>query len=155
MSALELAEKIIISREGFRNKVYLDSRSIPTAGYGHKILPEDNLKIGDYVTVTEAEGWLQKDLASAYKNAVQQAVELEKTSAEFIACLTSSNYQLGNFEKVFFQTFELLKTGDWQDAITHLQNSEWAKETPVRVTDLVNAIKKVYNLPWWKRIFNV
>jgi GH24 family phage-related lysozyme (muramidase) len=48
-------------REGRRNDVYLDSRGIPTVGIGHKVLPEDNLKVGDVISDAQVEAFYVKD----------------------------------------------------------------------------------------------
>lgn len=155
MKALDLAEQKIIGREGFGSKVYLDTLNMPTGGYGHKILPEDNMSVGDEVSRDQAEIWLQKDLAWAYKLGIQQAGELGKLSAEFIAALTCANFQLGNFEHKFPITFDLLKAKSWSTAILDLRKSLWMKETPERVNDLISSIEKAYSPSLMGKIFNL
>lgn len=150
MKALDTAEDKIISREGFVGKVYADSLSVPTGGYGHKILSSDNLRMGDVVSQDLAETWLKKDLECAYNLAVAQANELGKMSEDFIAALTCANYQLGNFQEKFPVSFNLLKIGDWENAVDHLKKSLWMKQTPVRVNDFILSIKRA-SVPWWKR----
>lgn len=153
MKPLDLAEQIIIKREGFRDRAYLDSLEILTGGYGHKLTALDGVwTVGDFIDRELGEQWLLKDLGRAYEEATVQAAALQKTSADFIAYLTSANYQLGDFEADFRATYQLLKDGNWQAAIGHLQNSLWAKQTPIRVSDLVDAIRRAYAPTLWGKL---
>lgn len=151
MKALDIAETKIIEREGFRDRVYKDTRGNLTAGYGHFVQPKDGLKEGDGISRDLAETWLDQDLSRSYKNACQQGLELGKTTPEFIAALTCANYQLGDFKFKFPTTFNLLKQGAWQAAISNILNSNWNRQTPVRADDFIIAIRAAY-AP--KTIFN-
>lgn len=141
---LELWEKLSIEREGYENTVYLDHLGNPTVGIGHKVRPEDNLKQHDYIDDERVEKLFQADTSPAYKKALEQSLELGKTYPWFIAELISVNFQLGDFKNVFPTTFGLLKQGAWQAAVSNLQSSRWATQTPVRVDDLISAIRKAY-----------
>ena len=43
---MESIKKRIKDHEGFRDTAYNDSLGIPTIGWGHMILPKDNIQIG-------------------------------------------------------------------------------------------------------------
>ncbi len=63
ISAAGLA--LLKSFEGCRLVVYLDIAGYATVGWGHKVTPEDNLKVGDVVTQEWADAKLLADLAPA------------------------------------------------------------------------------------------
>lgn len=140
----DIIEFKLIDREGCRRNVYMDTTGNLTGGYGHKILPSDNLNEHDLIPDDLIEKWFQHDCDKAEKEAIIQGDELNRNSVLFIAALACANYQLGDFEHVFYGSFGLLKAGDWQAAITHLEASTWMKQTPVRVNDLIAAIRKEY-----------
>lgn len=48
--------------EGFILVVYPDDRGNPTVGCGHLVLPEDNLHLGQAISVEQARDLLKKDL---------------------------------------------------------------------------------------------
>ena len=134
-----------ILREGYRNKVYKDSLGKPTAGIGHLITPQDKLKVGDIVTDSKIMAWFEKDSETALKLAIRQSKQIGKFNPEFLAALISVNYQLGDFSKVFKNTYSKLVSGNWQGGITGIQQSLWAKQTPVRVADFKEAIKQTFS----------
>lgn len=150
MGAIDIAEDKIIEREGCRLDVYLDSLGKPTCGYGHLVTAADNLQMGEKISKDRAETLLEKDLQCAYKLGCEQAKEIGKNSDEFIAALTCACFQLGDFKDKFPIAFELLKSGNYLMAISDLQSSLWMKQTPVRVNDLILAIKRAF-VPWYKR----
>lgn len=82
---------LLTVREGRRNDVYLDSRGIPTVGIGHKVLPEDNLKVGDVISDARVEAFYVKDSKVALDAARSQAMEAGITDPRFIAYLASVN----------------------------------------------------------------
>ena len=43
---MEQIKQRIKAHEGFRDEAYNDSLGIPTIGWGHMILPEDNIQMG-------------------------------------------------------------------------------------------------------------
>lgn len=149
---MELWEKLAIEREGYENTAYHDTKGILTIGIGHKVLPEDNIKAGDFKDNEWVEKTFQNDTARFYKIAAAQALELGKTSPEFIVALMSANFQLGDFKHQFPTSFGLLKEGYWQGAVINLRNSLWAKQTPVRVQDFITAIKTTYAPSLWRRV---
>ena len=55
---LDAYENMMISVEGYRKTVYPDSLGIPTVGIGHKVVPSDNLKLGDQITDFTSAGLL-------------------------------------------------------------------------------------------------
>ncbi|NVI07453.1 lysozyme [Paraburkholderia youngii] len=48
--------------DGFIVQVYDDGFGIPTVGFGHKVLPQDNLRIGDVISVERARSFFDVNL---------------------------------------------------------------------------------------------
>jgi GH24 family phage-related lysozyme (muramidase) len=134
----------LLDREGYRNTVYADSLGKPTVGVGHLVLPEDNLKIGDTISDEQVREFLEADASKAYQAAIEQANELGINDAEFVKALGSVNYQLGTgWRNEWNNTWAHMKTGNYEQAISNIEGSLWAKQTPVRTADFVKAIERV------------
>lgn len=166
----KLRNKLIL-REGWVNEVYKDSERNLTVGVGHLVRKSDNLKYGDYITDARVELFLKKDMDTALSAAVKQADEIGDVSDDFIIALACVNFQLGaGWTKVFFGSWPKLVTGDYEGAIDGFNRSKWAKQTPVRVQDFIDAIRdefltpppiiqtpiltKPTPQPFWKRVFS-
>ena len=132
------AEKLIKQREGLVLKWYKDSLGKLTGGYGHLQKPgEDKIVITQKV----ADQWLKDDLAEATVAAKGQAYDLPFVTQEFEDTLVSVNFQLGsNWTQKFPKTWKLMKDGKYEEAAWEVENSLWAKQTPVRVRDLQRAL---------------
>lgn len=144
--AYENARNTLIRREGYRNIVYKDTEGYLTVGIGHKVLSTDGLKLGDKISDEKVESLFKKDMDTAFAAALSQARDLGRYTPEFIAALTSVNFQLGtNWPAVFYNTYPLLKGGNWREAINNLNMSKWAAQTPVRVADFTNAIRTEFS----------
>lgn len=142
-AALSLAKDILIKREGRKNYVYIDSKGYATVGIGHKVLPSDNLRVGDYITDQRIEELFRQDINKAFTAAKKQAQELGKYNAEMIAALTSVNFQLGTgWTKEFANTWRDLKNDNVQSAISRINTSAWKSQTPVRVADFIAVLQR-------------
>ncbi|MFP5275889.1 MAG: lysozyme [Acidobacteriota bacterium] len=80
LSAAGLA--FVKQSEGFRSRVYLDARGLPTIGYGHRLLSSDSFP--DEVTEAEAADILHGDLRQA-EEAVQHLVRVPLAQGQFDA----------------------------------------------------------------------
>lgn len=144
--AMERAQQILHLREGWRLDVYHDSRGFLTVGVGHKVLTSDGLKFGDVITAQRAWDFFYSDVAKAFNAAKTQAKQVGKYTPEFIAALTSVNFQLGTgWTKTFYETWPALLRGDWQTAERNLLASLWYRQTPVRVEDFIFEIRRAYS----------
>lgn len=132
-------------REGYSDKVYKDSLGYLTGGWGHLIIPDDNLRLHDLIPLSRAEDWLKKDAIKAYKAALEQAAELDKQDdSALIIVLTSVNFQLGTYwRKKFPITWESIKEKNYTKAIKNLEASLWNKQTPVRVRDFIKELDRL------------
>ena len=145
----------IKQREGFRDKVYLDTLDKPTCGVGHLLSPAENeqYNIGDTVPQDILDEWLLQDSNKAWQAAVAQAEEIEIESTEFLVALASVNFQLGtSWMNKFPSAYQALKDKDYEEAIRQVSTgsgkdgqSKWKEQTPVRVKDFVDAIQALTN----------
>jgi len=133
-------------REGFRNKVYLDSLGKPTAGIGHLLTAEENktYKVGDVIPDSILDNWLEQDALKAWTAALQQSKDLNVTDLDFIDALASVNFQLGTgWFKIHKNTWKFLKDKRYEEAAKEAADSTWFKQTPVRVKDFQKAIRSL------------
>lgn len=143
MSYISLWKKHAILREGKRLKVYKDSLGFKTVGIGHKVLPEDKLKLGDTITEEQCDLFFDRDTAEAESAALKQAKEIGIKADWFIAALISVNFQLGaGWTKEFKATYPAIVRHDFDVAIENLRQSKWYRQTPVRVEDFIHALEK-------------
>lgn len=140
---LKALEGLLAKREGKVMQVYADHLGKLTAGIGHLLTGTElkSLKLGDAVTEKQVSDWFAKDCQKAVKKAEEQAEELGIHHSWFMVVLASANFQLGDFKAVFTGSYPLLKAGDFRGAIAGIQASKWMKQTPVRATDMIDAIR--------------
>ncbi len=122
---------------------YNDSLGKKTAGYGHLWVN------GDPVSVTQdiANKWLEKDIGTARLAGKKQFDQLPLQTQSLLDVLVSVNFQLGaGWFKTFKKTWAYMLSGDYQNASSEAQNSDWFKQTPVRVKDLQKALQEAYLL---------
>jgi len=143
--AFEKAKAIVREEEGYRKDVYLDSEGKLTVGIGHLVLPSDNLVYGQVISAARVDEFFAQDIAKAFSAAKKQALEARKYTPDFIAALTSVNFQLGTgWTKVFYNTWKDIKAGNISSAISRLNQSDWKKQTPDRVAYFVSVLQQVY-----------
>lgn len=143
--ALDSFRKIVRQHEGFELKAYLDSQGILTVGIGHKVVPSDKIKLNDTITIARALSFFEKDVAVAFNAAKSQAQDIGKYTSDFIVALSEVNYQLGSgWKDKFYNTYALLKKGDYKTAVSNLKNSLWHSQTPDRVNNFIASIKSAY-----------
>jgi lysozyme len=137
-------EALMALREGNRTDVYLDSLGKPTVGIGHLVVPGDNLKVGDKISKEQVTAFFKKDSAAALSAARAQAAEAGIKDSAFISYLASVNFQLGTgWTGKFPKTWKMIVDGQYEDAAKALDGTAWAKQTPVRVKDFQDALRKL------------
>ena len=143
----------LLAEEGWRDKVYLDTEGNPTAGMGHKLTNEENLKysVGDTIPNPMLLAWQNQDQTKARDAAIEQARKMKISDPKIIDALTSVNFQLGtDWERKFPNAVDSLMSGDLKGAADHFQwkdpnnkdlgKSKWAEQTPSRVDNLVSSL---------------
>lgn len=79
--------------EGFILVVYPDNHGNPTVGCGHLVLPEDNLHLGQTISIERARKFLKKDLQRA-EHAINSKVHVPLFQHEYDA-LASISFNAG------------------------------------------------------------
>lgn len=145
--AMKLWEPHAVLREGFRDRVYLDSLGFPTAGIGHLLTTAEKLKykVGDKIPQKILDDWFEQDSQTALRTSIRQCIDLGRIkNPDWLMSLISVNFQLGDFSRKFKRSYALLKKNEYWRVINNLQVSLWHRQTPVRVMDFVKAIEKEY-----------
>lgn len=92
--------QLIQSFEGLRLIGYRDTVGLPTVGWGHLIVPADNLHVGSIITRLQADALLYADLAKA-ENAVTTLAGTSLTDNQFAALVSFTfNAGIGNLAKL-------------------------------------------------------
>ena len=143
-------------REGNVDHVYIGTLGNPTCGVGHLLSIEEcgEYEIGQSVSQTTRDKWLEEDAQKAWDAAAQQIQDLAIEDPKFIVALGSVNFQLGtHWMDKFPSAYKALSSKDYDEAIRQVSTgsgkdgqSKWKEQTPVRVEDFVKAIKDLTNL---------
>jgi lysozyme len=136
--------KLMILREGERLEVYQDSRGLLTCGIGHLVTAADDLALGEAITQDRSDDLFAADGRAALDAAYEQAADAGITSTAFIPFLASVNFQLGvAWCHEFPQTWACIVAGEYEQAAVDAGESEWARQTPVRVLDFQTALREL------------
>lgn len=106
----EAGRQLVKSFEQLRLVAYLDMRGIPTIGYGHT----QSVRLGQRITETDAEGFLEEDLAAAERG-VDAALKVPITDAQFSA-LVSLAFNVGVARVAGSTLMRKLNAGDVEGA---------------------------------------
>lgn len=114
-------------------------------GIGHKVLPEDNLRVGDRITQAQSNAFLRRDAERALDAARQQMTQARITDPNFLNALGSVNFQLGTtwnqLPDGFTRTWADIMRGDYNQAAAEAGQSRWATQTPARVQQFQDALR--------------
>ena len=134
----ELKERIK-KHEGYRVDVYKCSEGFDTGGYGHKIIP------GEEIPTTE-EGWntlFEKDFQTACEGAdrVLGDIDIDTNAKEIIIEMV---YQMGEGGVSKFKgMLSALSDGRYTDASDEMIDSLWYRQTPNRASALALAMREI------------
>jgi lysozyme len=138
-------------REGRREKSYLDSLGKPTGGIGHLLSKEEQALYPEGTAIPKevVDAWFTEDIAEAQAAAAEQGAQVPGSTPEFEEALVSMNFQLGTgWTSKFPTAWANMKAGDFIGAAHELEftsegsgvQSDWMKQTPVRVKDAKAAL---------------
>ena len=133
-------KKRIQEHEGFRDVAYNDTLGIATIGWGHMILPEDNIQIGNKYSVEFLKEVFEKDFNIAVKGAKKVIEEyipnlytqdLTQSQIELIeGVLIEMVFQMGRPRvSKFKKTLKAINEGDFTTAADEMLDSRWADQT--------------------------
>lgn len=117
---------------------YKDSLGYPTIGYGHLVKPCENFTNG--LTEEQATKLLEADLAIARSEVVKLNVNPPSASRwnDFLVLMV---FQLGLTKTLQFKKFlAALRNGNYSTAINEVKDSNWYRQTPNRVNDMIRAV---------------
>jgi|TARA_R110000772_G_scaffold9315_1_gene30641 lysozyme len=147
----ELKERIM-EHEGFRDVAYNDTLGIATIGYGHMILPQDNIQIGNKYSKEFLTELFDKD----FDIAVKGANKLIKEKLPHLLMLGLTDAELSKIEGVliemvfqmgrprvskFNKMFKAIDEAEWNKAADEMLDSRWAEQTFERALNLSHIIR--------------
>lgn len=144
MKAFECQIKI---HEGVKNKVYLDTLGLPTAGIGHLLRTNEMMPVGTPVSDEQISRWFQADSATSIKDA-QAFVGMEtwaKLSDNRKRAVADLAYNMGGPRLGQFKNLRAaIQKEDWAAAGNSLRNSKWytqvGRRGPAVTSQLVNGV---------------
>ena len=124
----------IKKHEGFRGNEYLDTRNIPTIGYGTKLpLEPDEAEL----LLKHRLYKLRSNLIGKWNNFLSLPILVKEVVLEMC-------YQLGvNGFLRFKKTIKYLENRDWIEASREMLDSKWYEQTPNRAIELSNRLKRI------------
>ena len=135
----ELKTKIK-KHEGYRDHIYLDSLSIPTFGYGHMVLPDDDLVEGKHYPIEVAEEYFDKDFNIAVSAAEKLIGDINLNHIQK-CCIIQMCYQLGGPRtSKFKKMWKAMRVKQWKTAAIEMKDSRWHSQTPKRCESLAEII---------------
>jgi GH24 family phage-related lysozyme (muramidase) len=139
---VDLAEKLIRSDEGYRERVYLCTAGVPTGGWGHAF------HVGSRLPAEIWEAIFRFDMGEAVRGYESLRLDLDPVRR---AVVVSMIYQLGldgfigfrNLNQVLrISTLRPLRPEEWTAAEGHMLDSKWArKDTPERARRLASILR--------------
>jgi len=127
----------IKSNEGFSSKPYKDQLGYLTIGYGHLILPNENILLKKQISKKELEEIFEKDFKKAlsnFNNTFKPFTLNEKESELLIEMI----FQLGIKGCLKFKNLiKNIKKGNKHLVCFDMMDSLWYKQTPNRVKNLI------------------
>nr|BAR34736.1 Phage-related lysozyme (muraminidase) (COG3772) [uncultured Mediterranean phage uvMED] len=131
----ELKQKIK-KHEGYRDHIYLDSLSIATFGYGHMVLPTDDLVKDKHYPIEVAEEYFDKDFGIAVSAAEKLIGNINLNHVQ-TCCIIQMCYQLGGPRtSKFKKMWQALEDGDALTASAEILDSRWHAQTPARCEEV-------------------
>ena len=126
----------IKKHEGYRDHIYLDSLSKRTFGFGHLVLPDDDLIDGKHYPIEVAEEYFDKDFNIAVSAAEKLIGDINLNHIQK-CCIIQMCYQLGGPRtSKFKKMWQALRDGDIQEASAQILDSQWNKQTPGRCAEV-------------------
>jgi lysozyme len=160
MMSREELQQLLIKHEGWRNRVYLDTKGLPTVGVGFNMKAAGakalmgSLGI-DYINVLSGASLLTNvqvqelfDKSTNYAIATANVLvpSFPNLPDPVQMAITDMAFNLGYTGLEGFENFiaALSKTPpDFSTAVTEMRNSLWARQLPVRSSDDINLVLSV------------
>lgn len=124
-------KEYIKKNEGKRNKPYKDSLGFLTLGYGHLVLPEDNIDPNK----TYSDDFINKLFDKDYEKHKKQAKEFpcfDKLDSVRQAVIIDMCFNMGKWFLSWQNTTKMICNSDWENAANSIINSKYAKQVKGR-----------------------
>jgi len=129
----EVLEKRIIENEGYRNKIYKDTRGFPTIGVGHLVTENDEFEEGKEYSKEILMTVFRKDVAKAEEGAKKLIGHIEGLHPEAKNLIIEMVFQMGTSGVSKFAKMLLaLEEKNYKEAAVQMLDSRWARQTPQR-----------------------
>ena len=130
----------LVQDEGQCMKVYLDAEGNLTVGIGHRVLPSDNLKLGDTIDYIRCYELFNLDIVAA-QEAVQNLIPGVFVPADINAVLVNMAFNLGQTKLAgFTHMLMAVKVQDWKHMAMEMIDSRWFNQVKSRAVRLVNVV---------------
>lgn len=128
--------------EGDRLKVYKDSLGYLTVGIGHKVVPADNLQLGDTISVSQRDAFFVHDLQTAESALSSHLVWTQSLDEARRGALINLCFNLGFRGLLEFRhMLAAAEHHDWQRAAAELLNSKAEHQEPARIERLAKQLE--------------
>ncbi len=132
--------------EGLSLQVYKDTLGNLTVGYGHKVLPSDDLASGDWINQDEADQLYAQDMETAMRGAralVANYLDMPQAVRDILNDLTFNLGYIGFSH--FHNTLDAFRCKEWGRAADGLENSLWCSQVGNRCTNTVETLRELVN----------
>jgi GH24 family phage-related lysozyme (muramidase) len=143
---VDLLDSMIKPEEGLSLTVYhgkKDAQGVLTVGFGHKVLPGDNLALGDEITMQRALSLYDADRNEAIRCCEMlfgDDFDSYPPIAQAVLADCLFNMGMGRFSG-FHDTIAAAKAHDWQGVADGLTDSLWHRQLPERSNKLIAMIR--------------
>lgn len=150
-----ILKHVIMINEGFRAKVYRDSKGIFTIGCGFNLerpgagakllqygLDKESLMQGQEITKEQAQNLMDDDIYDAYSDARTACPLFDSLSFERKLVIIDLIYNLGKSSFVKFVKFiAAVQNQDWETAADELVDSNWYRQVKSRGVRMVSIMR--------------
>jgi lysozyme len=131
----------LVNDEGVKLNAYIDTLGFLTIGVGHKVLKEDNIKLGDEITESYCESLFNKDLDTAIEQGKKYIKDFESLVDVVQEVLVNMIFNMGIGGVLKFKKFlAALSVKDYKLAANEMENSLWFKQVGMRAKRLQKQI---------------
>ncbi len=152
MNIERLKQQLIID-EGYKNKIYLDSKGFPTFGIGHLLTKYDveyytyiHLQAGGTLALSDERinQIFEKDIDVCIKSCHKLFNNFDQLPEEAQEIIANMMFNLGLPNLLKFHNFiSAINKKDWQEASNQMIDSDWYLQTKDRAKRLVNRMKNI------------
>lgn len=124
MSIIDKIKAHIKLKEGCRLDVYSDTRGFLTVGYGHKIVPNDQLSVNDKITQEKADDIFNHDFFWVISKVRQIIIDFDNKpeNVQIACCDMAFNNGIAGFQK-YKKFIHYVNLGDWGKAADEIVDS--------------------------------